>query len=312
MKRRDFLALGSIGLLTSTLLPAQAETLDAAAFRAMRRYADLPYGRIAYVERGSGPAALFLHGAPLNGYQWRGAIERLAPLRRCIAPDFMGLGYSAPHESQSLAPAAQLAMLVALLDTLGVPAADIVASDSGGAVAQLMAVHHPGRVRSLLLTNCDVEPDSPPAGIAPVLEMARAGTLADMTARWLTDTALARSTFGVAVYHDPASLTAETIACYVEPLVGTPLRRAQYHAFHTALAPNPLAGIEEALRRTRVPVRIVWGASDTLFGRADAEYLDRTFARSRGIRWVPEGKLFFAEEYPDVIAAEAQGLWRVG
>ena len=41
-----------------------------------------------------GQAALFLHGAPLNGFQWRGAIERLSAHRRCIAPDFMGLGYS--------------------------------------------------------------------------------------------------------------------------------------------------------------------------------------------------------------------------
>ncbi|QGZ38295.1 pimeloyl-ACP methyl ester carboxylesterase [Pseudoduganella flava] len=309
MKRRDFLTLASAGLAAATLLPAHAGPLDAAAFRAMRRYADLPCGRIAYVERGTGPAALFLHGAPLNGYQWRGAIERLSPLRRCIAPDFMGLGYSAPHEGQSLAPAAQLAMLVALLDKLGVQSVDIVASDSGGAVAQLFAVHHPARVRSLLLTNCDVEPDSPPAGIAPVLEMARAGTLADMTARWLDDTALARSTFGAAVYHDPATLTAETIACYVEPLVATPLRRAQYHAFHVALAPNPLAGVEASLRRSRVPVRIVWGGSDTLFARGDAQYLDSTFSRSRGIRFVPDGKLFFQEEYPEVIALEARGLW---
>ena len=154
-----------------------------------------------------------------------------------------------------------------------------------------------------------MEPDSPPAGIAPVLEMARAGTLADMTARWLDDTVLARSTFGAAVYHDPASLTAETIACYVEPLVATPLRRAQYHEYHTALVPNPLAGIEAALRRSRVPVRIVWGASDTLFARTDAEYLDRTFPRSRGIRFIPDGKLFFPEEYPDAIAEEARRLW---
>jgi len=39
----------------------------------------------------AGAAALFLHGAPLNGFQWRGAIDRLTPYRRCIAPDFMGI-----------------------------------------------------------------------------------------------------------------------------------------------------------------------------------------------------------------------------
>src|SRR5262245_51860758 len=89
--------------------------LDATAYRATRRHADLPCGRIAYIERGQGDAALFLHGAPLNGFQWRGAIERLSPHRRCIAPDFMGLGYSEVPAGQSLHADAQAAMLAALL-----------------------------------------------------------------------------------------------------------------------------------------------------------------------------------------------------
>ena len=198
MKRRQFLQLTGAALAAS-LTSAAADTsqpLDAAAFRAMRRLADLRFGRIAYVERGSGQAALFLHGAPLNGFQWRGAIERLSAQRRCIAPDFMGLGYSEIPEHQSLAADAQVSMLAAFLDALAIRKVDIVASDIGGAVAQLFVAHYPKRVRTLLLTNCDVEADSPPAKVKPVIEMARAGTLAEATAKWLTDKPLARSTFG--------------------------------------------------------------------------------------------------------------------
>jgi pimeloyl-ACP methyl ester carboxylesterase len=291
--------------------PAPSPPTDAEAFRAARRFADLPFGRIAYVERGSGEAALFLHGAPLNGFQWRGAMERLSAYRRCVAPDFMGLGYSQVPEHQSLAADAQAAMLVALLDALAISKVDIVASDSGGAVAQLFMVRHPERVRTLLLTNCDTEPNSPPPKVMPAIEMARAGTLADATARWLTDKALARSTFGAAVFRDPNRFADETIEYYAEPLVSSPLRRAQYHAFHLALEPNPLAGIEAKLKRSKVPVRIVWGADDDIFSPADASYLDRTFPRSQGVRLVPGGKLFFPEEFPDVIAEEARRLWRV-
>jgi pimeloyl-ACP methyl ester carboxylesterase len=166
-------------------------------------------------------------------------------------------------------------------------------------------------VRSLLLTDCDVEPDSPPPKVKPAIEMARAGTLADATAKWLDDKALARSTFGAAVFRDPAGFADETIEYYLAPLVGSPLRRAQYHAFHLALEPNPLAGIEAALKRSQVPLRIVWGASDDIFVAADARYLDRTFPQSRGIRFVPGGKLFFPEEFPEIIAAEAKSLWGV-
>jgi pimeloyl-ACP methyl ester carboxylesterase len=140
--------------------------------------------------------------------------------------------------------------------------------------------------------------------------MARAGTLADDTATWLADGNRARATFGAAVYHDPALLTDDIIDYYVAPMVSTPLRRRQYHAFHNALAPNPLAGVEAVLRRSAVPVRMVWGASDIIFPIADAEYLDRIFPRSRGIRRIPKGKLFFQEEFPDVIAEESLQLWR--
>lgn len=323
MKRRQFLQWSGAGLMVGALgsqilraapLPVPhpgmaGKAVDAAWFRASRRYAELPFGRIAYVERGAGPAAVFLHGAPLNGFQWRGALERLAAHRRCIAPDLMGLGYSEVPEHQSLAAEAQAAMLASLLDSLSVESTDIVASDCGSAVAQLFLARYPSRVRSLLLTNGDVEIDSPPAGVKPVIEMSRAGTLADATARWLTDTALARSTFGAAVYVRPAGLTTDAIAYYVTPLVSSPLRRAQYHAFHLALDPNPLAGIEAALKQSRVPVRMVWGASDTIFKPSDADYLDHVFPQSRGVRYVPEGKLFFQEEFPEVIAEEARRLW---
>jgi pimeloyl-ACP methyl ester carboxylesterase len=306
MKRRDFLYVTAAAIVAGR---AQAAQSQVERYRHARRVVDLPCGRIAYVERGKGAAALFLHGAPLNGFQWRGALDRLAPYRRCIAPDFMGLGYSQVPEDQSVAPAAQVAMLAALLDALGVDQADIVASDSGGAVAQLFLVRYPARVRSMLLTNCDTEPNSPPPPIQPVLDMARAGTLADDTATWLADGNRARATFGAAVYHDPALLTDDIIDYYVAPMVSTPLRRRQYHAFHNALAPNPLAGVEAALRRSAAPVRMVWGASDMIFPVADAEYLDRIFPHSRGIRRIPKGKLFFQEEFPDVITEEALQLW---
>jgi pimeloyl-ACP methyl ester carboxylesterase len=314
MKRRQFLQLTGAALAASlgNVAAEPSPPLDAAAFRATRRFAELAFGRIAYVERGSGKAALLLHGAPLNGFQWRGAIERLSAQRRCIAPDFMGLGYSEVPEHQSLAADAQVAMLAAFLDKLAIRQVDIVASDSGGAAAQLFVVRYPKRVRTLLLTNCDVEPDSPPPKVKPAIEMARAGTLADATAKWLTDRALARSTFGAAVFRDPSRFADETIEYYVTALVSTPLRRTQYHAFHIALEPNPLGGIEASLKRSKVPVRIVWGAADDIFAQADADYLDRTFPNSRGIRRVPEAKLFFQEEFPDVIAEEAQQLWRDG
>src|SRR5690349_16579483 len=91
--------------------PPAGET-GVAAFAAERRFANLPQGRVAYVDRGRGPAALFLHGFPLNGYQWRGALDRLSMHRRCIVPDVVGLGYSEPGPGQDLRAPAQVRMIV--------------------------------------------------------------------------------------------------------------------------------------------------------------------------------------------------------
>jgi pimeloyl-ACP methyl ester carboxylesterase len=287
--------------------------LDAAAFHASRRFIATPFGRIAYVERGSGPAALFLHGFPLNGFQWRGSLERLSRHRRCIAPDFAGLGYTEAPEQQDLSPQAQTDMLAAVLDALSIPSADLVANDSGGTIAQLFAVQHPARVRTLLLTNCDVHENSPPPQMHNSIAAARAGTYDQKIARHVEDRVYARSPKGIggSAYINPANLTDEALEYYFRPLVASPLRRSQVNRYLAAIEPNPLLAIEPALRRSAIPARMVWGTADPLFPVVWAEWLDRTLPKSRGVRVIEGGKLFWPEEMPDVIAEEARELWNV-
>lgn len=324
MQRRQFLARAAgslaVGMLAGcaarvTAHAPVATTIDLATFHASRRYAQTSFGRIAYVERGHGEAALFLHGFPLNSFQWRGALDRLSPYRRCIAPDFLGLGYTEVADGKSVAPDAQVAMLVELLDALSIRTVDLVANDSGGAVAQLFVTRHPERARSLLLTNCDTEHESPPPAMAPVIEMAHAGTFVDAwLARWLANKTLARSAQGIGgmCYADAAHPTDEAIECYFTPLTSSPQRKALLHAYAIALERNPLAGIAPALRECKVPTRIVWGMGDTIFSPAGAEYLERELGNPRGVRRLERSKLFWPEERPDVVAEEARALWGVG
>jgi haloalkane dehalogenase len=287
-------------------------SMDAASFHAARHYTRTAFGRIAHVERGSGPAALFLHGFPLNGFQWRGALDRLAPYRRCIAPDFLGMGYTEVADGQSCAPGAQVAMLIALLDALQVGRADVIANDSGGAVAQLLVAHHPERVRSLLLTNCDTEEDSPPPALLPVIALAKQGRFVDeWLGTWRGNHALARSTAGIGgmCYADPAHPTDEAIETYFAPLLASRRSRDFAHAYAIAQEKNALAGIGPALARCRVPVRIVWGSADTIFSAENPGFLDRAFGHSLGVRQLKGSKLFWPEERPEVIAEEARRLW---
>jgi pimeloyl-ACP methyl ester carboxylesterase len=293
--------------------PLPPAPIDAAGVDAARRYLPTRFGNIAYIDRGAGAAALFLHGFPLHGFQWRGAIDRLSPHRRCIAPDFLGLGYTEMAPGGSCTPATQVAMLLALLDALALPSVDLIANDSGGAVAQLLLAHHPGRVRTLLLTNCDTEIDCPPPALLPVIALAKQGRFVDeWLLPWYADTTLARSPQGIGgmCYADPAHPTDAAIRTYFAPLLGTQTGKDNAHAYAAALEPNALAGIGPALKRCRVPTRIVWGSADTIFSGESPAFLDRAFGVSRGVRLLEGSKLFWPEERPDVIAEEALRLWR--
>jgi pimeloyl-ACP methyl ester carboxylesterase len=216
-------------------------------------------------------------------------------------------------ERQGVTPSDQVEMLTALLDALRVADVDLIANDSGGAVAQLFLVRHAERVRSVLLTNCDTEPDSPPPALLPVIEMARAGTYPDRwLVPWVNDKSLARGPQGLGglTFTRPEQLANATIDCYLAPLVATPRRKALVNAYTIGLSPNPLAGIGPALRRSTAPARIVWGTGDDIFSKTSADYLDRTLGNSRGVRRVKGAKLFFPEEFPEIVAEEALRLWR--
>lgn len=204
-------------------------------------------------------------------------------------------------------------MLVAFLDTLGEKRVDLIANDSGGAAAQLFAVRHPTRVRTLILTNCDAGRDSPPQIILPGIAHAHAGVAADEDiGHFLRDREFARSSDGLGVaYSNPRTLTDELLNVYLEPLVQSPLRKKQFNEALIALENNILLPIEPALKQFRSPVRILWGTADTIFKSDSPSYLNGLFPNSRGVRHIEGARLFWPEEFPDILAEEARKLWGV-
>lgn len=315
MNRREFLAV-SVLAACARGVPAgrSASGMTVADFHARRRFVELPVGKIAYVEAGTGPAAVFCHGYFLNGFQWRGQLDRLAAHRRCIAPDWLGLGYTEARAEAALSPRAQAEMLIGFLDALGIDAVDVICSDSGGAAAQLFIALASHRVRSVLFTNCEVGEDSPPRSVARFVDMARAGTQVDqIIVPWQRDHAYCRSAnqLGNAYTRPQATLTDEVLDCYLAPLVATPLRKRQADRYFASGVPNELPAIADQLRACKAPIRVVWGAADTVMDAGSPDWLDRNFVNSRGVRRIADGKLFFPEEYPDVLAEELRALWGV-
>jgi pimeloyl-ACP methyl ester carboxylesterase len=287
-------------------------TLDAARFSAARKFIRTPLGEIACVAEGKGRAVLLLHGFPLNGFQWRGVIDRLAPHALCIAPDFLGMGHSRAATGQDVGPESQVLMLGSLLDALGISGVDIIANDSGCAVAQLFTARNPERVRTLLLTNGDTEIQSPPPAMLPVIELAKQGRFVDeWLAPWRANPELARSEKGIGglCYAEGVHPTDEALEMYFGPVLKSQERKDALHRYAVALERNALIGIQAAQRRCRVPARIVWGIDDTIFDASNADYLHRSFGNSRGVRRLSGARLFWPEERPDIVAAQARILW---
>lgn len=117
---------------------------------------DLSAGTIRYRDRGSGPPIVFIHGLLVDGTLWRRVTPRLEADFRCIAPDWPVGSHLIPARRGADLSSRGIAHLVAeFLERLELDDVTIVANDSGGVVAQLLAVERPERVGRLVLTPCD-------------------------------------------------------------------------------------------------------------------------------------------------------------
>jgi pimeloyl-ACP methyl ester carboxylesterase len=290
--------------------------MDIASFHARRRFAEVKSGRIAYVEEGEGPVALFIHGVPLNGYHWRHVIDRVRHTRRCIAIDLMGLGYSEIAPDQDVSFTAQAGMIAEVLDALGITRIDLVGNDSGGAIAQIFAAHHPERLASLVLTNCDVHDGWPPPLVLPLMERARTGTLEPIFRPMLERPDLMRERYArgepvplLRSYADPSVLTDEVIRLYLEPLLSSPLRIDAFGRYWLAFDNKHTVAIHDALKRLDVPTLIVWGLQDFFFDKKWAYWLRDTIPGAREVVEVEDARLFFPEDRSDSLAQPMLRFW---
>ena len=290
--------------------------MDIATFHASRRFADVKSGRIAYFEEGQGPVAFFIHGVPLNGYHWRHVIERLKHRRRCIAIDLMGLGFTEIAPSQDVSFTAQAQMIAEVLDLLLIDKIDLIANDSGGAIAQIFAAHHPQRLTSLVLTNCDVHDGWPPPQVLSLMEHSRKGTIASVFGPTAERPDLARERYvrGEQVplfrsYADPGILTDELIRLYLQPPLSSPARIDAFQRYWLCFDNKHTVAIHEALKKLDVPTLIVWALKDIFFDVKWAYWLKDTIPGARRVIGVEDARLFFPEDRPDQLAPPILQFW---
>jgi pimeloyl-ACP methyl ester carboxylesterase len=264
------------------------------------RSIETPSGRISYVEAGSGPVALFVHGVLLNKHLWRHQRSGLSDIRRCIAVDLLAHGDTEIEPNQDVSVTANANMLREVLDALRIDQVDLVGNDSGGGIAQIFAALNPNRVRSLTLTNCDTHDNWPPEAFKPFVDMAVAGGLKDTLNAMLADKAIYRSPSALGpAYERPEDVSDEDIEIYLRPLVRSEQRTRDLQRFVAAFDHKHTVVIEPRLRKL-APTLIVWGTDDIYFPVKWAYWLAQTIPGARPPVELAGARIFFPEERAEV------------
>lgn len=122
--------------------PEIGKSVDAGGVKT--NYHDLGEGRPVILIHGSGPGVT----AWAN---WRLNLPALSESMRAIAPDMLGFGYTERPADGVYTMERWRGHLMDFADALDLREFDIIGNSFGGALALSMAVHHPDRIRRMVL-----------------------------------------------------------------------------------------------------------------------------------------------------------------
>jgi pimeloyl-ACP methyl ester carboxylesterase len=134
---------------------------------------------------------LFVHGFADSAYTWHRNLRTLAEAGfRVLAYDHPGCGESALPEGFRFGADVLAQLVLSLLDVLGIERAHLIGHSMGGGIGLQLAVHHPDRLRRVVL----VAPVCYHAPFRPFIHLARWSLVGDL-ARCLSGPWLARLFF---------------------------------------------------------------------------------------------------------------------
>ena len=126
------------------------------------QYADIDGARVHYVDEGSGPTLLLLHGNPTWSFLYRDIIVGLRDRFRCVAPDYPGFGLSVAPPGYGYTPAEHAKVIEALLLHLDLTEVTLMVQDWGGPIGFAVAARQPDRFAAFVIGNTWAWPKSDP------------------------------------------------------------------------------------------------------------------------------------------------------
>ncbi|GIW18386.1 MAG: hydrolase [Tepidiforma sp.] len=262
--------------------------------------------QLHYLDEGSGPALVLVHGFAGSTFSWRAAVPELAKEFRVIAVDLPGFGLSDRRRGIGYGHERHAARLLALLDLLGIERAAFAGHSMGGAVVQRLAARAPGRAERLVLVG------SVSAGEG--LEFRRRRR-AGRVAFGLIGLAATSPTVMYALGRrglrqmvaDPGFVTDEVVRGYIDPLLIPGTVRAVGEMAREQER-EPLVD----LAAVAAPALVVTGERDVVVPPARAEALAASLPGAQDAIVIERAGHLLAEERPDAFLRAVLPFLRAG
>ncbi|HYK10919.1 MAG TPA: alpha/beta hydrolase [Gemmatimonadales bacterium] len=269
MKRAPLLAFLVLGVACRAA-PIPESRWYPAGTSLQPKYVTVLGTRIRYVEMGTGPTVVLLHGLCASIYTWRDVIGPVSAAGfHVVAFDNRGFGGS-DRPTSGYSEADYASLTVALLDSLHLTDVVLVGHSMGGEIAALATLRDPGNVRGLVLIDA--------AGLGthmPLLtRLARAPLVGRLVAglrgRDGVEEAL-RSTFGV-----PSRVTQDEVDQYYAPVAAPDFGRTLAGVAHQF----DFSALKGRLDSIAKPTLVMWGSRDVWIPPGVGEQMTASLPRA--------------------------------
>jgi pimeloyl-ACP methyl ester carboxylesterase len=270
----------------------------------------LSQGTIRYREEGAGDPIVLVHGLLTNGELWREVAPRLAADFRVIAPDWPLGSHEIPlNAGADRSPLGLAALIADFMAALELENVTLVGNDTGGALCQLVAAHHPERLARLVLTPCDAYENFLPPAFRPLQLLARipGATYPIVQSMRLAPARRLPIAFGWVTKRADDELTRS----WMQPAISSRRIRADAAAVLRSIAPRYTLEAAQRFGSFGKPVLIAWAPEDRFFKMRFAERLAHDFPHAR-LELIEDSYAFVPIDQPErtasLIAAFAREL----
>ncbi|OBA62278.1 oxidoreductase [Mycobacterium sp. 1100029.7] len=242
---------------------------------------EISAGTIHYeaIGPGYGRPVVFIHGYMMGGQVWRAVSEQLAALGlRCIAPTWPMGAHRQPLRVGADRTITGVAAIVAeFLAALDLEDVVLVGNDSGGVVAQLVAVHHPERIGAMVLTSCDAFEHFPPPILNPMILAAKSMLSFRIALQAMRLRGVRARAYGGLAHRDIEDLA----RMWVGPALSDPAVAEDLRQLTLSCRTEVTTGVAARLPEFDKPTLIAWSADDVFFAASDGERLAATIPDAR-------------------------------